>query len=257
MDIEPTAAGIRKIRMIIAYEGTRYAGWQIQPHDRTIQGLLNEAASQILGHEVRSQGASRTDAGVHARHQVATIQTRSTLRIDKIRLGLNAILPPDIRIMSARPVSHDFDPRRDAAYKIYRYRMFLGLTMPPFERCYAAHIRGGVNIQHMREAAAFIVGTHDFAAFRDARCSARTTVRSISQSEFNILNDGVLEYIICGNGFLHHMVRIIAGTLVWIGRGKQSPSFVQALFDRRERRLAGPTAPAEGLFLDYIHFKED
>lgn len=257
MNIEPAAPGIRNIRLIIAYEGTRYAGWQIQPHDQTIQGLLNDAAAKILGHDVQSRGASRTDAGVHARHQVATIQTPSRLRVDKIRLGLNALLPSDIRILSAREAAPSFDPRRDAVYKTYKYRMFLGLTMPPFEQRYAAHIHGGVNLRHMREAAGLITGDHDFAAFRDARCSAKTTVRSISQSEFHLLNDGVLEYIICGNGFLHHMVRIIAGTLIWIGKGKQPPSFVEELFNRRERRLAGPTAPAHGLFLDYIHFKED
>ncbi len=257
MNLESTVAETRNIRLIMAYEGTRYAGWQIQPHEHTIQGLLNDAASNILGHEVKSRGASRTDAGVHARHQVAAIQTTSGLRVDKIRLGLNALLPPDIRVMSAQEVPPSFDPRRNAVHKIYKYRMYLGLTMPPFERRYAAHIKGGLHIRHMQEAAGLITGDHDFAAFRDARCSAKTTVRSISQSEFHLLNEGILEYIICGNGFLHHMVRIIVGTLIWIGKGKQPASVIDELFARGERRSAGPTAPAHGLFLDYIHFKED
>lgn len=257
MNADTRSPDTRNIRLILSYDGTAYAGWQIQPNAPTIQGLLNAAAGEILGHPVMSRGASRTDAGVHALHQVAVIRTTSGLRSDKIRMGLNALLPPDIRVTSAREISADFDPRRDAIHKIYRYRMYLGITMPPFEHRYAAHIHGGINIQRMREAAPLITGTHDFAAFRDARCSARTTVRSISQSEFHLLKDGILEYIICGNGFLHHMVRIIAGTLIWIGKGKHPPSWVTELYDRRERRFAGPTAPAQGLFLDTIHFKED
>lgn len=249
--------GTRTIRLIVAYDGTAYAGWQIQPAEPTIQGILTEVASRIMDHPVKVLGASRTDAGVHARHQVAAFDTPSPRPAPIIARGLNAMLPPDIRIVLAEDARPGFHPRFDAVEKTYRYRLFTGAELSPFDIRYATHIRGRVDVSAMERAAAHLEGTHDFASFRDSQCSARTTVRSISHSSFQHLSDGFLEYIITGNRFLHHMVRIIVGTLLWVGRGKLDADGITELFARKDRRFAGPTAPAKGLFLEHIVLKED
>ncbi len=247
----------RTLKLTLEYDGTAYAGWQIQPNAPTVQGILKNAVETIMAHPVTLNGASRTDAGVHARFQVAAFRTPSPRPANIIMKGLNAVLPADIRILRVETVSSEFHPRFSAIEKTYRYRLFTGRKLPVFDRFTCTQLRGHINLEKMETAAAFFLGTHDFSSFRDSQCSARTTVREITESRFNKLQNGHLEYIISGNRFLHHMVRIIVGTLIWIGKGKMSIEDLPALFEKKDRRFAGPTAPAKGLFLENIRFKED
>ncbi|NOZ13940.1 MAG: tRNA pseudouridine(38-40) synthase TruA [Acidobacteria bacterium] len=247
----------RTIKLVLEYDGTAYAGWQIQPDARTVQGTLQETVKTVMNHPVKINGASRTDAGVHARHQVAAFRTPSRRPVSVIMKGLNALLPDDIRIREISEAPEGFHPRFSALSKTYRYAMFTGRKLPVFQRLYTAQIRGQIDLSKMEKGAEFFLGTHDFSSFRDSQCSAKTTVREIYESRFNKLQNGHLEYIISGNRFLHHMVRIIAGTLIWIGRGKIKAEELPALFEKKDRRYAGPTAPAKGLFLENICFKED
>ncbi len=247
----------RTIKLILEYDGTSYAGWQIQPNIRTVQGTLQKVVKVVMNHPVKINGASRTDAGVHARFQVAAFQTSSSRPIHIIMKGLNALLPADIRIREIEEAPEGFHPRFSAISKTYRYAMFSGGKLPVFQRHYTAQLRGKIDLNQMEKGAEFFLGTHDFSSFRDSQCSAKTTVREIYESHFNKLHNGHLEYIISGNRFLHHMVRIIVGTLIWIGRGKMEVEELPALFEKKDRRYAGPTAPAKGLFLENIRFKED
>ncbi len=248
---------MRNIKLVLEYDGTEYAGWQIQPNAPTVQGVLRHAVETVMNHPATVNGSSRTDAGVHARFQVASFKTPSRRSIPDIMKGLNAMLPDDIRIQRADEVSLNFHPRADAIAKSYRYFLFTGRKLPVFERRYCTQIRGRINLARMEKAAEYFIGIHDFSSFRAAHCSARTTVREITESRFNKLQNDHLEYIISGNRFLHNMVRIIVGTLIWIGKGKMTMEELPALFERKDRRFAGPTAPAKGLFLENICFKED
>ncbi len=247
---------MRNLKLVVAYDGTGYAGWQFQPNAPTVQGILKDAAAIILDHPVTVHGASRTDAGVHAHYQVASLKTTVTRKPELIAKGLNAVLPPDIRVMNVTDVHDSFHPRFDAIEKTYRYRLFSGPALMPTEHRFVHHVFGRMDLDAMVEAAALFTGTHDYSSFRDAKCTATSTVRSISQSNLNILNDGFLEYIIVGNRFLHHMVRIIVGTLIWVGKKKFSADDIHEIFEQKDRRYAGPTAPAHGLFLEHIIFKE-
>ena len=257
MNLSAPRPALRTIKLIVEYDGTAYAGWQIQPHDPTVQGTLKQVVETVMNHPATVNGASRTDAGVHARFQVAAFQTPSNRPVPEIMKGLNALLPDDIRVCQAEEVSNDFYPRTYAIEKTYRYAMFTGRKLPVFQRLYCTHVRGRIQLEEMEKGAAFFLGTHDFSSFRDSQCSARTTIREITESRFNKLQNGLLEYIISGNGFLHHMVRIIVGTLIWIGKGKLLAEELPALFEKRDRRFAGPTAPAKGLFLENIRLRED
>ncbi|RLE18176.1 MAG: tRNA pseudouridine(38-40) synthase TruA [Acidobacteria bacterium] len=247
----------RTIKLVLEYDGTAYAGWQIQPHAQTVQGVLKRVVETVMNHPATIYGASRTDAGVHARFQVAAFRTPSLRPVSVIMKGLNAMLPSDIRIRRAEEAPARFHPRADAISKTYRYALFTGRKIPVFQRLYVAPVRGKINLEEMEKAAEYFVGTHDFSSFRASHCSARTTIREISESRFNKLQNDHLEYIISGNRFLHNMVRIIVGTLIWIGKGKMKVEELPALFEKKDRRYAGPTAPAKGLFLENIRFKED
>jgi len=248
---------MRTIKLVLEYDGTAYAGWQIQPHDPTVQGVLKNAVELVMNHPIILNGASRTDAGVHAHCQVAAFQTSSERPIPDIMKGLNAMLPADIRICHAEEVHPGFHPRAEAIAKTYRYALFSGRKLPVFQHPYCTRIRGRINLEKMEKGAQYFLGTHDFSSFRSAHCSARTTIRKISESHFNKLQNDHLEYIISGNRFLHNMVRIIVGTLIWIGQGKMMAEDLPALFEKKDRRFAGPTAPAKGLFLENIRLKED
>jgi tRNA pseudouridine38-40 synthase len=248
---------MRAIKLVLEYDGTAYSGWQMQPNAPTVQEVLQHVVETVMNHSATVNGSSRTDAGVHARFQVASFKTPSRRPISDIMKGLNAMLPDDIRICQMDEVQPNFHPRAHAIAKTYRYSMFTGRKLPVFERLYCTQIRGRINLARMEKAAEYFIGTHDFSSFRAAHCSARTTVREITESRFNKLQNDHLEYIISGNRFLHNMVRIIVGTLIWIGKGKMTMEELPALFERKDRRFAGPTAPAKGLFLENIRFKED
>ncbi|BBB33338.1 tRNA pseudouridine38-40 synthase [Thermotomaculum hydrothermale] len=245
---------MRNIKLILQYDGTNYSGWQIQPDVKTVQGVVKQAVETLVDHEVKLIGASRTDAGVHAFGQVAAFKTKKSHSLYVIKKGLNSILPEDIRVIKVEEVDTSFHPRFNAKGKTYKYRFFIGDVVPPFERFYCYQIRGKVDIEKMIEAAEFFKGEKDFSSFRDSMCTAKNPVKKIKVSKFNLLNNGFLEYIITGDSFLHHMVRNIAGTLLWIGKGKISIDSLPEIFEKKDRKFAGPTLDAKGLFLEKVYY---
>ena len=243
----------RTLKLTLAYDGTRFVGWQKQAGGESIQGLLEGAMSRLEGAPVTVHGAGRTDAGVHAEGQVAS--ARVTLAHDAATVvrALNAILPPDVRVNAVEDVAADFHARFSARDKASRYRIANVAVMSPFVRAYAWHVPEPLDLAAMRDAAAAVVGTHDFAAFQSAGSDVATTERTVTRSEF-VDGDGLLAYEIAGTGFLRHMVRAIVGTLVEVGRGRRLPTDVQAVLAGRSRREAGATAPAHGLTLVKVEY---
>jgi tRNA pseudouridine38-40 synthase len=239
---------MRTLKLTLAYDGTRFVGWQRQGEGESIQGLLEDALARLEGGPVSVQGAGRTDAGVHARGQVAS--ARVTFPHDSATLvrALNAHLPPEIRVLSVEDAAADFHARFSARSKTYRYLVRNAAVADPFDRQYVWHLPEALSLEDMRAAAALIVGTHDFAAFRSVGAEVATTVRTMTRSEWRE-SDGVLCYEIAGDGFLRHMVRAIVGTLVEIGRGWRPPHQMQSLLQGGRRADAGATAPPHGLFL--------
>ncbi|HSL92783.1 MAG TPA: tRNA pseudouridine(38-40) synthase TruA [Candidatus Limnocylindrales bacterium] len=240
---------MRRVKLTLTYDGTAYRGFQVQPNGPTVQSVAEETLSRLLQEPVRLRAAGRTDAGVHAREQVVDFADSGNRPPEMILRGGNALLPRDIRILSAEEVPLSFDARRYAKEKEYRYFLHLHPVASPFFSRHAWHIEKPLDVGSIREALAHIVGEHDFASFRGQGCNAKTTVRTIFRAELGEVHP-VLRFIaLTGDGFLRHMVRNIAGTLVDVGKGKYPPERVRELFSLRDRSEAGPTAPAHGLFL--------
>ncbi|RNC69389.1 MAG: tRNA pseudouridine(38-40) synthase TruA [Desulfuromonadales bacterium] len=239
---------MRTIKLIIEYDGTGYAGWQVQPNGLAIQQVMEEALAVLLKEPVRLHSSGRTDAGVHARGMVAAFTTWKSLPLRAFSDGLNALLPPDIAVRSAEEAPPGFNPRFDATEKHYRYTIYRGERRSPLQRHYSWHIRGTLDLGAMEGAARHMVGERDFASFRTTGCAARTTVRRIDA--VNLSEENELLYIdVRGSGFLRNMVRIMAGTLVEVGRGKRTSESVALLFARPGEVAAGSTAPPQGLCL--------
>jgi len=246
---------MRNIRMTVAYVGTRYAGWQVQPDRPTIQGVLEVGLSRLLREPVRIAGAGRTDAGVHARGQVANFKADNCIPLDGLRRGLNARLPTDIRVVRTEEVDLDFHARADARGKEYRYRMVRDEFVSPFDAPFVTAIRGDMDPDRMRQAAARFIGSHDFESFCPADCQLESKRRTIDRSD--VIEDGLfLEYRVRGNGFLRHMVRTMVGTLIDVGQGRRAPDAIDAILLSRDRRTAGPCAPARGLLLERVFYEE-
>jgi tRNA pseudouridine38-40 synthase len=239
---------MRTIRMTIAYVGTTFAGWQIQPGRPTIQGAIEAALARILGERPRLAGAGRTDAGVHALGQVASFETERAIPVDGLRSALNARLPETIRVMAAADAPAGFHARSDARAKDYTYRMSRAAVVPPFVAPFVTPVRGRLEVAAMREAAGRFLGRHDFTSFCPADCAIEDRRRRIESSDIEEAGDEVV-YTVRGEGFLRHMVRTIAGTLVEVGRGRIRPAEIDAILEARDRRRAGPCAPARGLVL--------
>ena len=241
---------MRTLKLTLAYDGTPFVGWQRQAHGVSIQGLVEDALARFDGAPVTVHGAGRTDAGVHALGQVASARIAASHPPDVIARALNASLPPEVRVTSVEDAAEEFHARFSARAKTYRYVIRNGPMASPFERAYVWHIQDALNRDAMREAAAVLVGTHDFGAFRSVGGEVRTTIRTITESGFTRQDDpGLLAYEITGDGFLRHMVRALVGTLVAIGRGQRPASSMAALLAGANRAEAGPTAPPQGLFL--------
>ena len=238
---------MRILKLTLAYDGSRFVGWQRQVEGSSIQGLLEDALARLEGASVTVHGAGRTDAGVHALGQVASVRLECAHQPAVVMRALNAQLPPDVRVLSAEARPDDFHARFSARSKRYRYRIDHGAVADPFERAYAWHVPGPLDVASMRDAAAVLVGSHDFAAFQSAGSGIRDTVRVITRSD--LAAGRMLVYEIHGNGFLRHMVRAIVGTLVEVGRGRRSPGDVAALLAGGRRADAGRTAPPQGLFI--------
>jgi tRNA pseudouridine38-40 synthase len=240
-------------RMTLSYDGTDYLGWQIQPQGATIQSRLQEALTNIAGEPVSVVGAGRTDTGVHAHGQVAHFELPTPVPSAGILKGLNSMLPEDIRILDVEPAPPDFHARYSARSKTYRYCIDLAPIASPFRTRYTLHHPYPLALEALSQAAERFVGHHDFESFRASSCEAKTTKRDCTVSRF-MEEGGELIYEIAANGFLHHMVRNIVGTLLEVGRGRLAPDDIDRLFEARDRREAGPTAPARGLHLIRVEY---
>ena len=244
---------MRNVRLDICYDGTRYRGWQRLPgHDNTIQGKLETTISRILNEPVEVIGSGRTDAGTHAMHQVANFHCNSTMSTEEILLQLRRYLPEDIGIYSCKNVSQRFHARLNAKTKTYRYRVWNSDQPCVFDRKYVFVHTGILDLDSMRSAAEHFLGQHDFCAFCANKNMKKSTVRYIE--EFHIDRDGnELAFTVTGNGFLHHMVRIMVGTLLEVGRGDRTPDSMVQLFGA-PRALSGELIPSSGLCLMEVNY---
>lgn len=259
---------MRRILIVVAYDGTNYHGWQYQDNGATIEGELNKALNALTGEKIEVIGASRTDAGVHAYGNRAVFDTESTIPADRFAEALNTYLPDDIRVVTSCEVDGDWHPRKVNTHKTYEYRIDCGRIANPLITRYAWHIPQLLNVDAMAEAARVLIGEHDFSSFCSVKTQALTTVRTIYNIEvidvtsdshpFNALasgtgqDGGVHQEVlirVTGNGFLYNMVRIIAGTLKEVGIGKLSVSDVEAILEAKDRTKGAVTAPPEGLTL--------
>ena len=238
----------KRIMLTIAYDGTDYSGWQIQPNATTIEGVLNKTISELLSEDIYVIGASRTDAGVHARGAVAVFDTESPIPPDKYSFVINQGLPDDIRVLKSEQVADDFHPRKVDCRKTYEYRIYNDTFHLPTRRLYTHHVYGRLNTDAMNEAGQYLVGEHDFVSFMGAGGQALTTVRTIYALDVRCEGREVV-ITVTGSGFLYNMVRIIAGTLIDVGQGRFRPEDVRTMLEARDRTAAGQTAPACGLCL--------
>jgi tRNA pseudouridine38-40 synthase len=264
----------RTLKLTLAYDGTAYVGWQRQATGVSIQGLVEGALSRLERAAVSLVVAGRTDAGVHAFGQVASATVATALDAVTIRRALNATLPPDVRVLLVEDVPQDFHARRDARSKIYQYRVRTGELIMPFERHWWWHLTHPPDVAAMQAASAALVGTHDFAAFQSTGSSVKTSTRTVIRAEWHAVAHGAdragppativrpspdgeaFIFEIEADGFLRHMVRSIVGTLVDIGEGRRGIASIGELLTSRDRGLAGPTAPAHGLFLVGVRYPE-
>ena len=245
---------MRNIKLLIEYDGTNYQGWQSQPKGPTIQGILEEKLGLLTGQPVQLFGSGRTDSGVHALGQVAHFRTQSRMDIRTIQRALNSLLPPDIVIQKVEDVDQAFHARKQSKSKIYEYRILNRNLRSAFHRGYVWHIPQKLNLSEMKKATEGLIGEHDFAAFRTVGSPARTTVRRVTRAEWKRGRDGLIRFEIEANGFLKQMVRSIIGTLVEIGKGRMNTTEFGKILESKDRRKAGPTAPAHGLFLKEVKY---
>ncbi len=244
---------MRRIMLTVAYDGTAYHGWQRQPDKNSIEDRLDACLTQLLKEPVRVIGASRTDAGVHALGNIAVFDTEARMEAEKFSYALNQRLPEDIRIRASREVPADFHPRKTDSVKTYEYHILNEEFPNPVERLYSYFCYVPLDADRMDQAARLLQGEHDFQSFCSAGAQVESTVRTIYSCA--VRREGTRLVIrIRGNGFLYNMVRIIAGTLMETGRGKYPPERIQDILEARDRRAAGPTAPAKGLVLVSYEF---
>jgi tRNA pseudouridine38-40 synthase len=240
----------RRIKLAVAYDGTAYSGWQVQPNGTTIQAVMEGAFSHILQEPVHLRAAGRTDAGVHAREQVVDFTDAGVRDLETIVHGGNALLPPDIRVLSASVVPETFDARRHTTEKTYRYFLYLSPVASPFLSRYAWHIEAALDLDAIRQGLSHLLGEHDFTSFRGQGCNARSPVRTIFRAEVAKHEvPGLFSIDVAGAGFLRHMVRNIVGTVVNAGKGRHSADHVGEILRARDRSAAGVNAPPHGLFL--------
>lgn len=237
-----------RLKLILEYDGGRFTGWQVQPQGPSIQSELEAALAALLGTATPTEVAGRTDAGVHALGQVACFSTERELPLRAYLKGLNGHLPKEIAVVAVEAVADDFDPRRDARGKIYRYRLSNRPARSPLRRRDHWELFQRLDVDAMRAASVHLVGRHDFSAFRASNCQARHAVREVRAVAIDTLDDRI-ELTVEGTAFLKHMVRNIVGTLVEVGRGQKPASWVAEVLASRDRTRAGPTAPAHGLTL--------
>lgn len=243
----------KRIRLTVAYDGTNYHGWQIQKNGITIESELNRCLTDLFREEIQVIGASRTDSGVHALGNIAVFDTTSRMPAEKVSYALNQRLPEDIRIQCSEEVAPDWHPRYCESRKTYEYRIYRGQFPMPVKRLYSLFSYHKYDVEKMQEAAAYLVGEHDFKSFCQIGAQVETTVRTLYKAEVEEQGDDLVIRV-CGNGFLYNMVRIIAGTLLEVGQGRKSPEDIPVILEAKDRAAAGPTAPAHGLMLMRYEF---
>ena len=244
----PAAADGRVLRLLIGYDGSDFHGWQRQPGLRTVQGVLEDGVKELLGEEVFVRGAGRTDAGVHADGQVASLTLASRIPPHGLLRGLNSILPADVALLDVAEAAPDFDARFSARGKVYRYTVWNHMVRSPRHARTAWHVRRALDMAAMREAAAALVGEHDFRAFRASDCERRTTRRHMRRLDVD-RQGAILTFDVEATAFLKNMVRILVGTLVDVGRGRVAPDAVSRMLESGDRAAGGMTAPSMGLTL--------
>ena len=244
---------MKRIKLTIAYDGTNYCGWQVQPNGITVEEVINKALSKMTGEEILVIGASRTDSGVHAMGNVAVFDTNTTIPPEKIGIALNQRLPEDIAITKSEEVPLDFHPRYCDCSKTYEYHIINTRIPVPTKRFTNYFVSYELDIDKMREAASYLVGEHDFVSFCNVRTDVENTVRTITALDI-LTNGNEITIRITGNGFLYNMVRIIVGTLIRVGRGFYEPGKVKEILEAKDRKAAGVTAPAHGLMLMEINY---
>ena len=247
---------MRRIRIVVAYDGTNYCGWQIQPNGITIEEILNRQISKLTGEDIRIIGASRTDSGVHALGNVAVFDTSARMPGEKISYALNQRLPEDIRIQMSKEVEPDFHPRYRNSRKTYEYRILNKKFPVPTKRLYSHFTYLPLDVEKMRKAGEYLLGEHDFKSFCGAGAQVKTTTRTIYSCEVEKDGNDIITIRVTGNGFLYNMVRIIAGTLIRVGGGEMLPDEMPQILGRKDRTAAGPTAPAHGLTMMGIEYED-
>ena len=240
----------RNLRLELQYDGTDFHGWQIQPNLPTIQGSLTQAIHRITTEKLHVNGSGRTDAGAHALEQVCNLLTLSKIPLANFQKAMNSLLPPSIRVLRIEEAPENFHSRFDAKIKHYRYRILNAKWCSPFEFRYLHHYPRPLNFATMSQAAEFVLGEHDFSSFCDSDTEVESKIRRVVSSSFVFdTRRNLIEYNVCANGFLHHMVRNLVGTFLEVGRGRLSVEDVKTILKSKTRSNAGPTAPAKGLFL--------
>jgi len=244
---------MRRIMLVVAYEGTNYCGWQVQPNGITIEEVLNRELSRIFKEDIKVTGASRTDAGVHALGNVAVFDTNARIPGDKVSFALNQRLPEDIRIQMSKEVPADFHPRHCNTRKTYEYCIYNHKFESPIGRQFTYFVHRPLDVEQMQIAANQLVGTHDFKSFCNIHTHVEDTVRTIYECQIIQQGNNITIHIE-GNGFLYNMVRIIAGTLIEVGSGLRKASDIEGILSAKDREAAGKTAPAKGLKLVEIRY---
>ncbi|UKL14164.1 tRNA pseudouridine(38-40) synthase TruA [Dissulfurimicrobium hydrothermale] len=252
---------MRNIKLTIQYDGSRYHGWQKQKDNPTIQGLLEDVLKRMTGEMIRLIGSGRTDAGVHAAAQTANFHTMSNISLSGIQKGINSMLPDDIAVIAAEEIDDDFHALKDAVCKRYSYHIVSSPVRLPLWEGRAWVINQPIDADAVRQALAFLTGEHDFSAFKASGCSAKTSIRRIFSVDFKQISiefppAGGIHYIftIAASGFLRYMVRNIVGVLVMIGTGKIRPDEMKRIISSKDRSMAGPTAPPQGLYLEEVTY---
>ena len=247
-----------RIMMRVAYDGTKYSGWQVQPNAVTIEGALNAALKELTGEDIQVIGASRTDAGVHSLGNVCVFDTASRIPAEKMCYAVNNLLPEDIRVIESGQVADDFHPRHCDSEKTYEYHIWNDTFDNPLVSRYAHFIYRKIDVPAMNRAAQYLLGEHDFKSFCSEKAEVLTTVREIT--DISVSRDDrderKITIRVTGKGFLYNMVRIISGTLIEVGTGLRTVESVKDTLEACKRETAGPTAPAKGLVLKGIIFKE-
>jgi tRNA pseudouridine38-40 synthase len=244
---------MRNLKLTLAYDGTDFHGWQLQPNLRTIQGTLQEALAKLFNHEVAVTGSGRTDAGVHAHGQVANVQTLRSMDSDAVLRGVNALLPAEIRVWTVEEVPESFHARRSARAKTYQYHIWREYIVSPFQSRYVYRFPYPINAETVDAATQYFIGTHDFTSFCATATETENRVRTIFEAGWTRTADEWI-FRVRGNGFLQYMVRTIVGTLLYVGTGKMTPEDMRRILDSQDRRLAGPCAPACGLHLVSVEY---